>query len=258
MLNTVLNFVVILLGVSCPQSASEDFTDSFKLLNSQLAKDVGREAKVRGYEQLLKEFPDDPRCAKVMLQLSSHWEHTIPSIGVVPDYEKSIEWLRKAASVAKKGSDDWEHAQFYLAGRLRRETPKEAREILKEINKHATSNFTKIKVLYEQQMMEARAGDLDKAEEICLRIQRWLDDPSHVPERTFDLGKIYLIQQSSASSMMASRLNSNQPAEERLKKFEKIVAARGTQFNCELLKKMRDRLGGLKEPMRQIEKNAPF
>ena len=248
MLN-LLKFVatVLLLWGNCSEAVSDDFSDSFRFADGQPVVDVGRAAKVEAYEELLNEFPDDPRRAKVMLALSSLWENTIPSHGVVPDYKKSVAWLRKAVSVAAKGSDDWVTAQFYLASRVSDDAPGEARAILKEIGKFATDNVTAIKVLYEQQMMEVNSGELENAEEICFKIQRWTKDDSRMPEDTWSIGQVFSIQQNSATSMMNSWLYSNEPHEERLKKFEKILDVRNTEFNDNLLEEMRVRLSEMKD-----------
>lgn len=247
--------LALVILVTITQSLSGgNFSDDLRSVAGQNVEKLGREAKAAGFEKLLNDYPDHPKCAVVMLELSSLWELTIPNAGIQPDYSISIRWLKKAVESAPEGSEDWVRAQFLLSSRLFdiEKDPGASQSILREIQRLATDPITEIKVLLELQTFAVRSGRLDKAEEICMQIQSAADDPSRLPETLYDKGQIFGVQQASAELMMVTWLYLNIMREERLQKMENLVKLRPTQFNTALLERMRVQLESMKE-MQQVK-----
>ena len=205
----------------------DPFLDKLRFLEEQDVKKVGRDAKVAGYEQLLREYPAHPERAKAMLLLASLWQITNPKLKLKPNPQVAIRWLREACEAASEGSPDWFEARFRLVGHIKMEKPDEARRILHDLIEQAPGPVIEVRALYYLQVIAIREKDFDKAEEICRTLQHWDADPDNLPEGMLEKGKVFSWMQWSASSMMTAWAKMDLPKAERAAK----IAAFGEIFD---------------------------
>jgi len=213
---------VIILSFAS-ESNADSFTDDLQLLQKQNVQKVGRDALVKGYEQLLKDHPTHPDRAKAMLALASLWQFTDPGLGIKADSKEEIRWLREACKNAAEGSDDWFKSRFWLEGEICIQHPDEANRILDDLMQHAPDDVVKVRSLFNKQVVAVDQKHLREAEAIFLRLQDWDIHSNDMPKEMFKKGKVFQQIQSSARLMMMTTAGLNIPKAERKAKIEELV-----------------------------------
>ena len=205
------------------------FSEDRALLDKQELPKVGRDALVKGYEQLLHDYPDAPapQRGEVMLRLTELWQNTNPKRNEKPNYEKCMYWLRKACSAFPEGSPEWFEANFRLEGQIysswleghlsSREKPDECRRILHMLIEKSPDLRYEAHAYYELQRIAQTQKDIAEAERICMKLQS-LDLESDRMSKGIPLGNADVygwIQDSERSMMMTWAEMTHVPREER-------------------------------------------
>lgn len=227
---------------SAQVALADEFADHVKYIDAQPLREVGRAAKMLAYQELLEANPSHPGRAAVMLRIASLMENSIPDLGLEPDTQAAVEWLRHAAAAAPRGGEEWCDARIMLASRLGENDIGEARALLDEVAEHAPSPVIEVKSLYHLQQVEQDHGDASAGERICRRIQDWRLDRARMPESGFDRGQVYSLVQASAQAQMYNWVYMDMPREEKIQRLEEFAKTYPTDFNENMLKETLKRI----------------
>ena len=100
----LLTFVAFFLAMSSGSVVRADaFDEAMAYLSKQDVRQVGREAMISAYEDLLRNHPDHPDRARAMLELQGLWQISDPTLGIKADEEKQNYWVRRAHEAAQLG-----------------------------------------------------------------------------------------------------------------------------------------------------------
>jgi hypothetical protein len=195
-------WAISIVGALWPSSAHGDvFGKRITYLREQIALQSGREPIVEGYEQLIEQFPDDPRVAEAMKEVAHLMELEIPEMGIRPDPVRALQWFRRAAANAVPGSKIWTEAHFHYARRLQ-SSPSEARRILEKIAENSQGDsVTLAEVEYDLLSVCVNEGDFEGAEAHCLRVLQLYDDPSRIPKDSLQKSQLDGFIRAAAAAM---------------------------------------------------------
>jgi hypothetical protein len=156
----------------------------------------------RACEAALKDFPDHPERARIMLLAADGWEVTNKQLGVVPDEPRALGWFRRAVAAAPVGSQLWSQAQLLVAARIRESSPAEAKNILHRIESKSSDQVVRAQVLHDLQLLAMIEGDSEEAERRCRRLMEWHRQPGNTPKEPLRKARIDRIRASGAAAMM--------------------------------------------------------
>jgi hypothetical protein len=153
----------------------------------------------------MQRFPEHPRVSEAMLDVAARYTHTVPNLGIQPDYQKAASWYERAAATATPGTDAWFQAMFCIAEIVQ---PAKSRELLDQIASQAEGDsLLLVRVVRRFQDSAIRLGEIEEAERLCHRIMDWYSDPTHEPETISQKGYIDSERRQAIPSMIRGLLS---------------------------------------------------
>ena len=144
------------------QQPETEFEHQFDLLRRQNVSEIGLEAAIKGYQQLIKRHISHPEIGRVYLELASLYSC---------DSDEGVRYLEEAAKTSKPGGDIWIEAKLSLFSCFKSNTPERAETLLKELEQHVSGdslNVTKLQAAYQD--FHLLQGDFRSAEARCRKL----------------------------------------------------------------------------------------
>jgi hypothetical protein len=216
----------LVLPASPLLSQGDSFDTQLQYLRTQNVAQVGREALVDAYDELIRRHAGNPQTAEAMLEIAALFTSVErPELDVHPDSEKALAWLRQAAATAVEGSPTWIEAQFSLAGYAQRPDPEQAKRIMADVSAKALDKSLLLRARIEQELQNIAAaeGDLDAAESHCRRLLGWYADPQQIPKLEMEKAEIDYLIMAAGASIMEQLRQAPWPVQTRADRIAKLM-----------------------------------
>ena len=222
---------------------ADEFSDQITNLKKQAVAEVGRDAKIVSYKELLAAHPEHPQRAVAMLDIAKLWQIHDPANGIKQDLDQELKWLRKAASASEVASEIWFDVNFRIVGQIYHKDSKETRAILNKLIENSPNSIVDAHCQYELQRLASHDKDYVEQERICLMLQEWMVDKDKQPKEMYDKGLFVDWCQSSAWSMMNSWAHMRAPKADRQAKIDGLLEKyAGRQYMAEYHERAMDHL----------------
>lgn len=222
---------------------ADEFSDQITNLKKQAVAEVGRDAKIAGYREILAAHPEHPQRAVAMLEIANLWQIHDPANGIKQDLDQRLKWLRRAASTSEVASKIRFDVNFRIVGQIYRMDSKETRRILNRLIENSPNSIVDAHCQCYLQCLAVHENDYVEAERICLMLQEWMVDKDKQPKETSDKGHFYGWCQDSAWTMMNLWAHMNAPMAERQAKIDGLLGKyAGRQYMAEYHERAMDHL----------------
>lgn len=179
--------LAVIFIVSLRQVTANEYLllEQLNYIRGQEEGKVGRDSKVKAYEQFIQRAGSDPLAAEAMIDVAGIYKSiAMPELGIEQDLNESLSWYRKAVAFSKTGSDGWIKGQMGIVSIIQIDKPAEAHQILNKIQEETPgNNLVQVKVENMFVTVCRSEHDLESADKHARKVLEWYGDPNHIPKQ---------------------------------------------------------------------------